>query len=236
MALVKCEKLKIGYDGRAVCEDIDLSLEAGDYLCVVGENGSGKSTLMKTVLGLTHALSGSVTLSDEIKHGGIGYLPQQSGAQKDFPASAYEIVSSGCRSLFLSRREKAAVCEVMKKLGIEDIAKKCYRELSGGQQQRVLLARALLAAKGLIVLDEPAAGLDPIATEEMYSLIEKLNREEGIAVIMISHDIRSAIRYASHILHIGHGKPFFGTVQQYVESDVCSVFLNKEDGEVQEDA
>ncbi len=227
MALVECKDLKIGYDGKAVCEDIDFTLEAGDYLCIVGENGSGKSTLMKTLLGLASPISGKIELAGDIRRGGIGYLPQQTGAQKDFPATVYEIVSSGCPSLVLSRKDKASIVENMQKLGIADLAKKCYRELSGGQQQRVLLARALCAARGLMVLDEPASGLDPIAAEEMYSTVEKLNSEGGVSVIMISHDIRSALRYASHILHIGHGRSFFGTAEQYTESEVCKAFLNQ---------
>ena len=223
MALLTCKDLVLGYDGHPVLSGISFEVCAGDYLCIVGENGSGKTTLMKTVLGLQKPLAGQITFGDGLKQNEIGYLPQQTIVQKDFPASVREIVLSGFQGQtglrpFYNRQEKAQAAENMKRMGIENLADTCYRELSGGQQQRVLLARALCATRKILLLDEPVSGLDPKVTAEMYELIRSLNHE-GITIIMISHDIASAVRYASHILHIGN-EVFFGTVKEYLESGI----------------
>ena len=208
MAQLTCQNLCAGYDGRPVLQDLSFELLAGDYLCIVGENGSGKSTLMKTILGLQPPISGRILTGDGLRKNEIGYLPQQTVVQKDFPASVREIVLSGCQGRcgsrpFYNKEEKQLAAEAMDKMQITRLARRCYRELSGGQQQRVLLARALCATQKMLLLDEPVSGLDPKVTAEMYTLIEKLNREDGITVIMISHDITAAVKYASHILHIG---------------------------------
>lgn len=231
MALLHAEKLDLGYEGQKIVEGLEFSVNTGDYLCIVGENGSGKSTLMKTLLGLTPPMGGSVVLGDGLKRGEIAYLPQQTIVQKDFPASVWEIVLSGCQSRcglrpFYNKEEKKLAAENMERMGITDLAGRCYRDLSGGQQQRVLLARALCAAQKLLLLDEPVSGLDPRVTQEMYDLIEQLN-QEGITVIMISHDIDAAVQYASHILHIGK-HIFFGTKQEYLESDAGRYFVSME--------
>ncbi len=230
MAQLTCQDLALGYEGQRVVQNLSFTVEAGDYLCIVGENGSGKSTLIKTILRLVPPLTGSVRYGDGLRSQEIGYLPQQSAAQRDFPASVQEIVLSGCLNRcglrpFYSREEKNLANANMKRLGIDALARKCYRELSGGQQQRVLLARALCATRKLLLLDEPAAGLDPAAEAEMYQLIEMLNRSNGITVIMISHDIAAAVKYASHILHIG-GKEqlFFGTAEAYSHSEFYCAF------------
>lgn len=230
MAQLTCQDLALGYEGQRVVQNLSFTVEAGDYLCIVGENGSGKSTLIKTILRLVPPLAGSVRYGDGLRSQEIGYLPQQSAAQRDFPASVQEIVLSGCLNRcglrpFYSREEKNLANANMKRLGIDALARKCYRELSGGQQQRVLLARALCATRKLLLLDEPAAGLDPAAEAEMYQLIEMLNRSNGITVIMISHDIAAAVKYASHILHIG-GKEqlFFGTAEAYSHSEFYCAF------------
>ncbi len=208
MAQLTCQNLCVGYDGRPVLQDLNFEVFAGDYLCIVGENGSGKSTLMKTILGLQPPISGRILTGDGLRKNEIGYLPQQTQVQKDFPASVKEIVLSGCQGRrgsrpFYGKQEKLLAADAMEKMRITGLAGRCYRELSGGQQQRVLLARALCATRKMLLLDEPVSGLDPKVTAEMYELIETLNREDGITVIMISHDISAALRYASHILHIG---------------------------------
>lgn len=218
MPQLLCENLSLGYNSHTVVENLNFSVNTGDYLCIVGENGSGKSTLMKTILGLLKPLSGKITTGDGLLPDEIGYLPQQTEVQRDFPASVNEIVLSGCQSRcgrrpFYNRAEKALAQENIRKMGIEDLRKKCYRELSGGQQQRVLLARALCATQKMLLLDEPVSGLDPIVTKEMYALIEDLHKD-GITIIMISHDIEAAKKYASHILHIGKNI-FFGTKDEY---------------------
>lgn len=228
MAQLTCENLTLGYDGKVIVENLDFSIDEGDYLCIVGENGSGKSTLMKTILGLQPPVSGKIITGNGLSRSEIGYLPQQTDVQRDFPASVREIVLSGCQARcgvrpFYSKEEKALAESNMEKMGITQYAKRCYRELSGGQQQRVLLARALCATQKLLLLDEPVSGLDPRVTAEMYNLIEELNSKDNITIIMISHDISAAVRYASHILHIDK-TVFFGTKQEYLQSDAGKRF------------
>jgi len=230
MSILECKNASFGYDGKTVLENVDFSLSAGDYLCIVGENGSGKSTLIKGLLGLKAPDSGSITLSDGLKQTEIGYLPQQTALQKDFPASVWEVVLSGClnglgRRLMYGREDKAKAMYNMERMGIEDLKDESYQSLSGGQQQRVLLARALCATKKLLLLDEPVTGLDPIATGEMYNLIKLVNLCDNISVIMVSHDIHEAVRYADHILHLGHKQLFYGTAAEYKESDLARRFL-----------
>ncbi len=213
MAQLTCEHLTLGYNSRIIIEDLNFSINKGNYLCIIGENGSGKTTLMKTLLHLHKPISGRIITGDGLLPDEIGYLPQQTQVQKDFPASVREIVLSGCQSRcgrrpFYTKEEKLLAAENMEKMGITEFEKRCYRELSGGQQQRVLLARALCATQKMLLLDEPVSGLDPIVTEEMYRLIQQLNKD-GITIIMISHDIQAAMKYASHILHIGD-QNFFG--------------------------
>lgn len=235
MAILTCRDLSLGYEGKKVVEGLTFTVESGEYLCIVGENGSGKSTLMKTILRLKAPLSGQISTGDGLKQTEIGYLPQQTVVQKDFPASVREIVLSGCLNRcgfrpYYSREEKALAEMNMGKMGIASLAKRCYRELSGGQQQRVLLARALCATRKLLLLDEPVAGLDPKVTAEMYALIEKLNRDEGITVVMISHDIAAATRYASHILHISSKPLFYGTTADYLQTPIGKAFVMMEGG------
>ncbi len=229
MALLTCSDVSLGYDGHAVLSGISFEVHAGDYLCIVGENGSGKSTLMKTVLGLQRPLGGRITFGDGLKQNEIGYLPQQTAIQRDFPATVWEIVLSGCqarcgRRPFYNREEKQLARESMARMSLTDLSRRCYRELSGGQQQRVLLARALCATRRLLVLDEPVAGLDPKVTAEMYALVRTLNREDGITILMISHDLAAALQEATHILHVG-SELFFGTREEYLQSAFARRFL-----------
>ena len=228
MALITCQNLSLGYDGREIVHALNFEVNTGDYLCIVGENGSGKSTLMRTILGLQAPLNGQVLTGDGLRQNEIGYLPQQSPVQRDFPASVREIVLSGCQAhtkrAFYSAAEKTIAQENMEKLGLTSLARRCYRELSGGQQQRVLLARALCATQKMLLLDEPVTGLDPKATAELYCLIQQFNREDGITIIMISHDITAAIRYASHILHVGTTH-FFGSKADYLQSRIGRYFI-----------
>ena len=212
-----CENAALGYENKIVVQDLHFMVNEGDYLCVLGENGSGKSTLMKALLGLKPQISGKIIFGEDVGKNQIGYLPQQTPIQRDFPASVQEIVQSGCLNRcgfrpFYNREEKQLAVEMMKKLDIFQFAKKCYRDLSGGQQQRVLLARALCAAQKMLLLDEPVTGLDPKATNELYSLIAELNQKDKITIIMVSHDLRAAVQYADHILHIGGKQLFFGPV------------------------
>lgn len=228
MAYITAKDLAVGYDRIAVEKNLNFEVNKGDYLCIVGENGSGKSTLMKTILGLRPPIEGQIVTGDDLKAGEIGYLPQQTEVQKDFPASVKEIVLSGCQAKcglrpFYNAEEKKLAKENMEKMAILDLANKSFRDLSGGQKQRVLLARALCATGKLLVLDEPVAGLDPKVTAQMYELIASLNKE-GITIIMVSHDMEAALQYATHILHMGK-KIFFGTREEYLRSDAGKMFL-----------
>ena len=231
MSLISCDNLSLGYDGKEILHGLSFMVDQGEYLCIVGENGSGKSTLMRTILGLQSPLSGAVHTGDGLRPNEIGYLPQQTVVQKDFPASVWEIVLSGCQSKcglrpFYRKEDKVMAQKMLEKLGLTALKKRCYRELSGGQQQRVLLARALCATRSLLLLDEPVSGLDPMVTAELYQIIPGLNREDGITIIMISHDIAAAIKYASHILHIGP-TIYYGTKEDYVNSPLGQRFLEE---------
>ena len=230
MAQITCRNLSLGYDGQVILEKLDFTVNSGDYLCIIGENGSGKSTLMKALLGLHTPLCGEILMGDGLKADEIGYLPQQTVIQRDFPASVREIVLSGCQGRcglgpFYSKAEKRLAEENTARMGIKALEKRCYRELSGGQQQRVLLARALCATQKLLLLDEPVSGLDPKVTAEMYALIKELNQKDGITIIMISHDISAAVTYANRILHIGENV-FFGTTAEYLGSKAGRIFTD----------
>ena len=230
MAQIEVRGVAFGYDGKNVVENLNFSINKGDYLCIVGENGSGKSTLMGALTGLKKPSAGEIITGDDFSLNEIGYLPQQTAVQKDFPASVREIVLSGCTARcglrpFYSKKEKSLADECMRRLDIYNFKDRCYRELSGGQQQRVLLARALCATKKMLLLDEPVAGLDPLVCAEMYELIDTLNKEDGITVIMVSHDIASAVKYASKILHLGRQPLFFGTTEEYKKSHIGKFFM-----------
>ena len=223
MAQLTCQKLCVGYDGKPVLQDLDFEVFAGDYLCIVGENGSGKSTLMKTILGLQMPISGRILTGDGLRKNEIGYLPQQTVVQKDFPASVREIVLSGCQGRcgsrpFYNKEEKQLAEEAMDKMQITRLARRCYRELSGGQQQRVLLARALCAASQLLILDEPITGLDPAAAQDLYKTLAYLNQKEGMAIVMVTHDLKAALKSARTVLHIGRKGLFTGTASDYLAS------------------
>ena len=222
MPQIVCENASLGYDGKPIVTGLSFTVNAGDYLCIVGENGSGKSTLMKTILNLTPPLAGSIYM-EGLKPTQIGYLPQQTQVQRDFPASVLEIVLSGFQGQrgwrpFYTKEEKAAASANLKKLGLAGFERRCYRELSGGQQQRVLLARALCAARRLLILDEPVTGLDPAAAQDLYRTLAYLNKNEGLAIVMVTHDLQSALQYADTVLYAGQGKWFHGTTAEYLAS------------------
>lgn len=234
MALITCENVSMGYEGRIILEDINFSVNEGEYLCIVGENGSGKSTLMKGMLKLKTLTSGNIIVGEGLKEKEIGYLPQTTNIQKDFPASVYEVVLSGRLNQlgwrpFFSKKDKRIVMEKMEMMGIKHLMHHSFQELSGGQQQRVLLARALCATQKILLLDEPIAGLDPVVTSEMYKLIKEINEKQGITVIMISHDTKAAVKYASHILHLGNKQLYFGKVEDYLQSQIGKEFVGGEE-------
>lgn len=231
--LLKCEHVDFGYENYDVVKDVTMEIREGDYLCIVGENGSGKSTLMKGLLGLLKPTGGTITLSDELKRSGIGYLPQQTPAQKDFPATVQEVVISGCLGKrgnrpFYSKEEKKTAAMNMERLGITELKRSCYRDLSGGQKQRVLIARALCATDKLLILDEPITGLDPSTTQDFYHVIRHLNRDERVAVLMVSHDVQNIIHQANKILHLKQSVLFYGEVEEYKNTVFGKEFLGGE--------
>ncbi len=235
MSQISARNVSMSYEKRLVLEEVSFEVEQGDYLCIVGENGSGKTTLMKGILGLMPLKSGSIQFGEGVKVNHIGYLPQQTVVQRDFPASVFEVVLSGCLNRigmkpFYSGREKRRTLENLKILGIESLKYKSYKSLSGGQQQRVLLARALCATEKVVLLDEPVAGLDPIVTGELYQIIRNLNRK-GVTIIMISHDVKAAVENANKILHIGNSTEFFGQTEDYMISEAGRRFLGRSNDE-----
>ena len=228
--ILTCDNATLGYENQPVVKDLSFDVYPGDYLSIIGENGSGKSTLMKTMLGLMKPLSGSITVNCRRGSGCIGYLPQQTALQKDFPATVSEVVMSGFLMRagirpFYGKAEKERAAEVMEELHIEDLKKRSYRDLSGGQQQRVLLARALLAAHEILMLDEPVTGLDPAASAELYETLTELNKKDGMTIIVISHDIAKTIVPSTKILHIAKDRYFFGTPAAYMASDLSKIFF-----------
>ena len=233
MDLITCQDLEFAYEGITVTKEVNFSVEKGDYLCIVGENGSGKSTLMRGLLGLKNPIKGTITWADELKRNEVGYLPQQTIVQKDFPAGVYEVVLSGClnglgKRLFFRQADKKRALENMEKLDISNLKNKCYRELSGGQQQRVLLARALCATKSILLMDEPVSGLDPAAAKSFYNLIHEIHKNENITIIMVSHDIDYALAHAKHILHLRKTPLFFGAAEDYMQSEIGKKYLGGE--------
>lgn len=221
--LIVCRDLSLGYEGQRVLNHLNLRVRSGDYLCVVGDNGSGKSTLLRGLLGLLPPLAGSIARAAELERGAVGYLPQQTRAQRDFPATVEEVVLSGCLNrkglrFFYTAAQRSQALMNLGKLGVLELRGKSYRDLSGGQQQRVLLARALCAASRLLILDEPVTGLDPAAAQDLYKTLNYLNKKEGMAVVMVTHDLRPALRDAGTVLHIGHGGIFLGTPEEYLAS------------------
>lgn len=228
--LLKCESVDFGYENYDVVKDVSMEVNPGDYLCIVGENGSGKSTLTKGLLGLLKPTGGTITMSDDLRKSGIGYLPQQTPAQKDFPATVYEVVLSGCLGKrgnrpFYSSAEKQVAELNMEKLGITELQKSCYRDLSGGQKQRTLIARALCATDKLLILDEPITGLDPSTTQDFYRVIRHLNRDEKVAVLMVSHDIQNIVTQAKKILQLKQTVQFYGPVEEYRMTEFGKEFL-----------
>lgn len=230
MALITCEQAAFAYEGRVVVEALDLAVRRGEYLCIVGENGSGKSTLVKGLLGLIQPVRGHVRYGDGLKKNEIGYLPQRTDVQSDFPASVWEVVTSGCRGRgpFLTKAMRQTALENMALMDIAAIRERSFMRLSGGQQQRALLARALCATQSLLLLDEPVAGLDPVVTREMYEVIAMLHKRRGLTVVMISHDIAAALRYADRMLHMAHGATFLGTPDEYRSSPLGAAFAGGE--------
>lgn len=209
--LLHVEGVSFSYDQYTVIKNLSFKVHEGDYVWVIGENGTGKSTLIKGLLNLKKPSSGQIIFNETLKQSEVGYLPQQTVIQKEFPASVWEIILSGCLNQcgwlpLYKKSDKERAVKWMKELGIYELRDCCYRELSGGQQQRVLLARALCATKKLLILDEPVANLDPKATQDFYRLMHRINQENKIAIVMVSHDIENEIEHATQVVHLKKGE------------------------------
>ena len=235
MALISCRDVAMTYENTVALRNLTFDVESGDYLCMLGENGSGKSTLIKGLLGLKAPTRGTITFGDGLRQNEIGYLPQQTQIQREFPACVSEVVLSGCLNRgglpFYTRADRERARENMEKLELSGLSRRSYRELSGGQQQRVLLARALCATRKLLLLDEPVSGLDPVAAAHMYRLLEQLNRNEGITVVMVSHDVRGALESANRILHLHTEMLYFGPAEDYFRTELGRRFLGDKQDE-----
>ena len=219
MNLINIENLTFRYESRDdedTLKNISLSVNEGDFLCIVGENGSGKSTLIKCIVGLNKVPEGKITLKEK-----LGYLPQKTEIQKNFPASIEEVVLSGTisnniKNIWYTKQDKEKANEIMQELDIYTIRKKCFRDLSGGQQQRVLIARAMCATNNLIVLDEPTNGLDPNIAIKIYATLKTLNKKRNLTIVMVSHDVERAVKYATRVIEIERGKVTFdGLPERY---------------------
>ena len=239
--LLSCENISFGYEGRTVLSNLNFSVESGDRICVVGENGSGKSTLLKGLLSLIPPHEGKLSKNPKLVAGDIGYLPQENPLQKDFPAAVFEVVISGRQNRrgfapFYTKADKEAAMKSLLMLELTNLKAACFRELSGGQRRRVLLARSLCAAGKILLLDEPASGLDPVIQAELYTMLEKINSDLGITIIMVSHDIEGVLRFTSanksnkegspgKVLHLAGNQLFFGSADEYRESEPGKNFL-----------
>jgi len=224
MNLLECKNVSIGYNDKAICKDISFTIEKGEYVCIVGENGCGKSTLLKTILGLTKQVSGKIKFDNNFNKTQIGYLPQQSEMQRDFPAVVKEIVMSGFINKmglrpFYNKSEKEKALKLMSQLNIIDHKNKSYKDLSGGQQQKVLLARALCATDELLVLDEPTNGLDMRSIKAFYDTIYRLNSENGITILMVTHNLDKVIDKVTKIIYLKNTQVFCGSKEEFLESE-----------------
>ena len=228
MILIDCQNLSLGYDGQTIVHHLNFSVEAGDFLLIAGENGSGKSTLLKGLLRLISPMEGTIRFGSDYTQSQCGYLSQQAAAKQDFPAGVLEIVLSGNLGKksflpFYSQAERRTAEEKMRLLEITELKESCFRELSGGQQRRVLLARSLCAAEKVLVLDEPFAGLDPLISAELNRLLEKINKETGMTIIMVSHEIEAA-KCATKVLHLRKQQLFFGSLEEYRKTETGKNF------------
>ena len=222
MTLLETQHLTLGYDSQVVIKNLNFKVNDGDFICIVGANGSGKSTLAKGLLGLIKPKSGKVIFR-QLEATNIGYMPQEHKIDHNFPASVLEIVLSGFlnqtgHSPFYSKQQKQQALENLKLLHIENLARKTFNTLSGGQRQKVLLARSLCATTKLLILDEPSNSLDYKSKQELYRLAKKLNREQHITILMITHDLDHKNLIGDKILALSGEKYFFGPTSDYVKT------------------
>lgn len=221
MSLIEVVHLTLGYDHQEVISDLSLTIEEGDFVCIVGPNGAGKSTFVKGLLGILKPMRGKVLFHD-LKQNFIGYMPQESKVDKHFPASVMEIVLSGTLNQvgwnsFYHKKEKQKAEETLKLLGISSLKNQHFSDLSGGQRQKVLLARGLCASSKLLILDEPSNNLDQSSKMELYQILKSLNQNKGMTILMITHDLDHHNLIGNKILSLEKGHYFYGSVEEFVK-------------------
>lgn len=219
-SLIEVKNLTLGYGSHVVLKNLNFKIDDGDFVCVVGPNGSGKSTLIKGILGLIKPIKGNVKFNN-LKQNFIGYMPQETVVDKNFPASCYEIVLSGTLNRlgfisFYTDNEKKIANESLKLLGISDLKDKNFCDLSGGQRQKVLLARSLCATSKLLILDEPSNNLDSKSKKDLYNIVSDLNKNRGITVIMITHDLDHNNLIGNKILSLREDDVFYGETNEFI--------------------
>lgn len=227
--VIGIENLSFGYGAEPVLEKVSLSVHRGDVLGLIGPNGSGKTTLLRLIVGLLSPQQGTIQLfgQENVRNSSrVGYVRQRSwDFERNFPASVEEIVRMGrwprlSKWRIWSRADSEAVERALRAVHIEELRRRPISELSGGQQQRVFLARVLAQDPELLLLDEPTAAVDPKAEAEFYALLAQLNREQGLTVILVSHDIEAIAAQVTKIACLNRKLLFYGTPQECLASDL----------------
>ncbi len=228
--VIDLSNVAFGYTATPVVEDIDLTVDAGEYLAVVGPNGSGKSTLMKLMLGLLEPDRGTANLFGEPAHAfddgsRLGYVAQHASASKEMPITVREVVKMGRFPHVgfgtLSASDWEIVDRALDTVGMSDFAGRRITQLSGGQRQRAFIARALASEADLLVLDEPTVGVDAESVEAFYELLESLN-DRGITVLLIEHDLGAVTDHADRVVCLNRRIYFDGPTDEFVESDALA--------------
>ena len=217
MTILEVENLKVSYSNHVALENINFKIDNGDYVCLVGENGSGTSTLVKTIVGLLKPDEGKINLNISLDE--VAYLSQTNLKELDFPATAKEIIMSGVqkhRKLpFYTKKDKEAYEEIIKKLKIEELQNRRIGDLSGGQKQRILIARALIRNPKLLILDEPATGLDYNITKELYKILENENKNHQMTIIMATHDLDELNEIKPRIIYLAKTIKYDGELEAW---------------------
>jgi len=236
--IIETKNLSVSYGQTEALTNVSFTVEKGDFVGLAGPNGAGKTTLIKTILGLLPTSKGEIKLFGKTKEkfndwGKIGYLPQKlSTINALFPATVDEVVTLGLLSQKkfprrITANDQKRTSETLRELGIFDLKKRMLSELSGGQQQKVLLARALVSNPEILIFDEPSTALDPESRESFFQLIQKLNKKNGTAVILITHDTGYIGQYANKLLYIDKSLVYFGKFSDFCQDEKMNAYFGK---------